>query len=96
MHVAVVDDFGSITGIKGNVLEKHVSLSKAVDSVSSVNSPQKNYYKQFLAEFSTNLYAGYNPSQARDNYWKTEQRATGYRQRRYRRNGIAAEFGVLR
>ncbi len=78
MHVAVVDDFGTITGIQGNILEKHLSLSKAEDAVSSVNSPQKNYYKQFLAEFSTNLYAGYNPSQARDNYWKTEQRATGF------------------
>ena len=42
IHVAVVDDFGVVTGIKGNVLEKHLSLSKAVDAVSSVNSPQKS------------------------------------------------------
>jgi len=78
MHVAVVDDYGTITGIQGNILEKHISLSKAEDAVSSVNSPQKNYYKQFIAEFSTNLYAGYNPSQAADTYWGTEQRATGF------------------
>ena len=55
MHVAVVDDYGTITGIKGNVLEKHVSISKAVDSVSSVNSPQKNYYKNYIADFSDNV-----------------------------------------
>ena len=78
LHVAVVDDYGSVTGIKGNVIEKHVGLSKAVDSVSSVNSPQKNYYKNYIADFSDNVYAGYNPSNARDNYWNTEPRATGF------------------
>ena len=78
LHVAVVDDYGSITGIKGNVLEKHVGLSKAVDSVSSVNSPQKNFYKQHIADYSDNVYAGYNPSNAKDAYWGTEPRATGF------------------
>ena len=78
LHVAVVDDYGSVTGIKGNVIEKHVGLSKAVDSISSVNSPQKNYYKNYIADFSDNVYAGYNPSNARDNYWNTEPRATGF------------------
>ena len=78
MHIAVVDDYGTVTGIKGNVIEKHVGLSKAVDSVSSVNSPQKNYYKQYVADFSDNTYAGYNPSSAADTYWNTEPRATGF------------------
>ena len=78
MHVAVVDDFGTVSGIQGNILEKHVSLSKAEDCISAVNSPQKIYYKQYLADFSTNLYAGYNPSQARDAYWLTEPRASGF------------------
>ena len=41
MHVAVVDDLGLVTGIQGNILEKHVGLSKAKDTISSVNSPQK-------------------------------------------------------
>ena len=36
LHIAVVDDDGSITGIKGNILEKHVNLSKAGDAVSNV------------------------------------------------------------
>ena len=29
MHIVVVDDNGSVTGIQGNILEKHISLSKA-------------------------------------------------------------------
>ena len=71
IHVAVVDDFGVVTGIKGNVLEKHLSLSKAVDAVSSVNSPQKIYYKNYIADFSDNIYAGFNPSQSEDTYHNT-------------------------
>ena len=58
IHVAIVDDYGTVTGIKGQILEKHVSLSKALDTVSAVNSPQKIWYKQFLADFSQNVYAG--------------------------------------
>ena len=77
-HVAVVDDTGSITGIQGNILEKHVGLSKASDTVSAVNSPQKIYYKNYLADFSQNVYAGYNPSAAADSYHNTTPRATGF------------------
>ncbi len=78
IHVAVVDDLGVVTGIKGNVLEKHLSLSKAVDAVSSVNSPQKIYYKQYIADFSDNVYAGFNPSNANDGYHGTNPTATGF------------------
>ena len=78
IHVAVVDDFGVVTGIKGNVLEKHLSLSKAVDAVSSVNSPQKIYYKNYIADFSENVYAGFNPSNALDTYHLTTPLATGF------------------
>ena len=78
IHVVVVDDTGDITGIKGNILEKHLGLSKALDSVSDVNSPQKNYYKQYLADFSDHTYAGYNISQSNDTYWGTYPRATGF------------------
>ena len=78
MHVVVVDDTGDITGIKGNILEKHLGLSKALDSVSDVNSPQKNYYKQYVADFSAHIYAGYNVSQGTDTYWGTSPRATGF------------------
>ena len=78
MHVVVVDDDGTLTGVKGNILEKHLGLSKALDAVSDVNSPQRNYYKQFLADYSSHVYAGYNISQAADAVWGTTPRATGF------------------
>jgi len=62
IHVVVVDDFGTVSGIKGNILEKHVGLSKAKDAVSAVNAPQKTYYEDFLALNSANLFASANPS----------------------------------
>ena len=78
MHVVVVDDDGTLTGIKGNILEKHLGLSKALDAISDVNSPQKNYYKNFLADYSDNIYAGYNISQGSDTQWGTSPRAVGF------------------
>tara|TARA_R100001594_G_scaffold6270_1_gene18062 strand:+ start:1102 stop:3309 length:2208 start_codon:yes stop_codon:yes gene_type:complete len=78
LHVCIVDDLGDITGIQGNILEKHVSLSKAFDAISAVNSPQKIWYEQFLADFSNEVYAGGNPSSAADAYWGTAPRATGF------------------
>jgi Phage tail sheath protein subtilisin-like domain/Phage tail sheath C-terminal domain len=78
IHVVVVDDLGTITGIQGNILEKHLSLSKALDSISSVNSPQKIWYEQYIADFSSQVYAGGNPSSAADSYWGTAPRATGF------------------
>jgi phage tail sheath protein FI len=62
MHVVVIDDTGSITGIQGNLLEKHVNLSKAFDTVSAVNSPQKIFYKNYIGQFSNYIYAGDNIS----------------------------------
>ena len=78
LHVVVVDDDGDVTGIQGNVLEKHINLSKSLDAVSTVNSPQRIYYKEYIAEFSKNVYAGYNPSQAQDLNWGTIPRSTGF------------------
>ena len=78
INIAVVDDLGTITGVQGTILEKHVGLSKAADAISAVNSPQKIYYSQYLADFSPNIYAGYNPSQAEDTYNGTAPRATGF------------------
>ena len=78
MHVVIVDDMGTVTGIQGNILEKHVSLSKALDCISAVNSPQKIWYEQFLADFSNEVYAGGNPSSGSDTYWGTNPRATGF------------------
>ena len=58
MHVVVVDDLGTVTGVRGSILEKHLGLSKARDSISSSNAPQKNYFKAYLADFSENIYCG--------------------------------------
>lgn len=78
IHVVVVDDLGKISGVQGSILEKHLGLSKALDCVSSVNSPQKIWYKQYLADFSSQVYAGNNPSSAADSFWQTAPRATGF------------------
>ena len=78
IHVVVVDDLGDVTGIQGQILEKHTNLSKALDSVSDVNSPQKIWYEQFIADYSDNIYAGGNPSAANDTYWNTVPLATGF------------------
>jgi hypothetical protein len=71
MHVIVVDDDGALTGVKGNVLEKHLFMSKATDTVSEVNSPQKMWYKNYLANYSNYLYAGANQSTQNDTTWNT-------------------------
>jgi len=78
IHIAIVDDLGTITGNQGTILEKHVSISKALDAVSAVNSPQKIWYEQYLADFSAQVFAGGNPSSASDAYWGTTPRATGF------------------
>jgi phage tail sheath protein FI len=78
MHIVVVDDLGSVTGVQGTILEKHVNLSKASDSVSNVNSPTKIWYKNFLASNSAYLYAGRNPSTSNDSYHGTSPVATGF------------------
>mgnify|MGYP001807504951 CR=1 FL=1 len=78
LHVVVVDDLGDVTGIQGQILEKHTNLSKAIDAVSDVNSPQKIWYEQFLADFSDNVYAGSNPSAAADANWGTTPLPTGF------------------
>ena len=71
MHVVIVDDDGKLTGIKGNILEKHLFMSKAKDTVSQVNSPQKMWYKNYLANYSNYLYAGANQSTQNDLTWNT-------------------------
>ena len=78
LHIAIVDDLGTITGNQGTIIEKHVGLSKAFDSISAVNSPQKIWYEQYLADFSAQIYAGGNPSTAADPYWGTTPTATGF------------------
>jgi hypothetical protein len=78
INIAVVDDFGTITGIQGSIIEKHVGLSKALDAISAVNSPQKIWYKNYIADFSSQIYAGYNASSATDAFWGTAPRAVAF------------------
>jgi len=62
IHVAITDDTGSVTGISGNILEKHLFLSKAEDSISAVNPAQRNWWKTYIAQFSEYVYVGDDPS----------------------------------
>jgi hypothetical protein len=78
IHIVVIDDTGSITGVQGNIIEKHISISKSADAVSAINSPQKIWYKNYLANFSNYIYAGRNPSSDADSYWGTSPVATGF------------------
>jgi hypothetical protein len=78
LHIVIVDDSGSITGIQGNILEKHLNLSKARDSISANNSPTKIWYKEYLSLFSNYIFAGANPSQSEDLFHNTRPVATGF------------------
>ena len=78
LHVVVVDDDGSVTGIQGNILEKHTFLSKAKDSTADGNAPTRNYYKDYLINGSQYIFAGYNPSIGEDAYHGTAPAATGF------------------
>ena len=78
LHVVIVDDTGTVTGIQGNLLEKHLNLSKATDTVSAVNSPQKVFWKEYLAVYSSYVYGGDNPSVGADTYNNTFPIATGF------------------
>ena len=66
IHVAVIDDFGTVTGTQGNILETNFFLSKAVDGEEDGNAPIKNYYKNFLANNSAYIFAGANPGTTTD------------------------------
>ncbi len=78
LHVVVVDDDGSVTGIQGNILEKHTFLSKAKDSTADGSAPTRNYYKDYLINGSQYIFAGYNPSIGEDSYHGTAPAATGF------------------
>ena len=78
VHVVIIDDLGAVTGIQGNLLEKHIGLSKATDAVSAVNSPQKIFWKDYLALNSNYVYAGDNPSTGNDGYNNVYPQATGF------------------
>ena len=78
IHVVVVDDTGSVTGVQGSILEKHLSLSKAFDATADGDSPTRIYYKDYVQYNSEYVFAGLNPSQDGDGYHNTFPLATGF------------------
>ena len=56
IHIVVVDDSGAITGTAGNIVEKFVNLSKAIDG--KLSPAQQIYYKNYIAENSSYLFVG--------------------------------------
>jgi hypothetical protein len=78
IHVVVIDDTGSVTGIQGNLLEKHLFLSKASDAISAENSPQKVFWKDYLALNSAYIYAGDNPSDGSDGFVAVSGFSSGF------------------
>lgn len=55
LHVVVVDETGSITGVALNIVEKFIGLSKSTDAVFYGKSI---YYKSVIANTSQYIYAG--------------------------------------
>ena len=78
IHIVVVDDKGSVTGVQGNILEKFLSLSKSKDATADGDNPTRTYYKDFVALNSNYIYAGYNTSQATDGFNGTSPLANGF------------------
>jgi hypothetical protein len=56
IHVVVVDDSGSISGVSGNILEKFIGISKSLDA--RINPSENINYKNYIANNSSNIFAG--------------------------------------
>jgi hypothetical protein len=56
MHVVVVDDSGSVSGVSGNILEKFTNVSKSLDA--RINPSENINYKNYIANNSSNIFAG--------------------------------------
>lgn len=78
MHIVVVDDFGTVTGVQGNLLETNFFLSKALDGEEDGNSPLRNYYKSYLANNSSYIFAGANPGSTFDVVRGLNAQASGF------------------
>jgi hypothetical protein len=60
LHIVVIDDTGAITGSAGNILEKHLGLSKAVDAEFAAGSP--SYWRRYLELNSGYIFGGKAPA----------------------------------
>ena len=72
IHIVVVDDTGSVTGIAGNIVEKFTYLSKALDG--RISPSELVYYKDYIASNSSYTFAGVAPTGSATNFTST----TGY------------------
>ena len=78
LHIVVVDDDGAVTGIQGNILEKHTFLSKASDATADGNAPTRTYYKDYLINCSKYIFAGLSPSTGENTIHNTLPRSVGF------------------
>ena len=78
LHVVVVDDDGSVSGIQGNILEKFTFLSKAKDGTADGEAPTRTYYKDAMVNGSSFVFAGKSPSIAADGPNGTFPRASNF------------------
>ena len=78
LHIVVVDDDGAVTGIQGNILEKHTFLSKASDATADGNAPTRTYYKDYLINGSKYIFAGLSPSTGENSIQNTLPRSSGF------------------
>jgi len=60
VHVLVIDAEGKISGNEGTILEKHLNLSKAKDSLFSAGSP--SYWREYLKDSSNYIFGGGQPT----------------------------------
>ena len=56
LHILVLDNTGSVTGNAGNIVEKHLNLSKGSDSEYSLGSP--SYWRRYLELNSDYIFGG--------------------------------------
>ena len=78
IHVVVVDDNGTLTGVQGNIIEKHTFLSKAKDATADGEAPTRTYYKDYLINNSQYIFAGHSPSNGEDAVQGTKPRAIDF------------------
>jgi hypothetical protein len=72
IHIVVVDDNGSVTGVAGNIVEKFTYLTKAFDG--KISPTQSVYYKDFISANSEYIFAGAAPTGSATGFTST----TGY------------------
>ena len=60
VHVVVIDDKGTVSGNAGQILEKHLALSKAKDAEYSAGSTA--YWRKYLYNNSSNIFGGSQPA----------------------------------